>query len=83
MSGLKTGLDLGDLFYLIKEDRERFFAKIKSSIHAYGNFYVILPMGNPEILAEIRKEELRQFLRLLKEKTEYEKFRKINDEATH
>lgn len=72
LSGLKTGLDLGDLFYLIKEDRERFFAKIKSSIHAYGNFYVILPMGNPEILAEIGKEELRQFLRLLKEKTEYD-----------
>lgn len=69
---LETGMDLGDLFYLIKEDQSRFFFKLKSSVYAMGDFFVIPPVSNPEILTELEKEELKTFLYLLRERTEYE-----------
>ncbi len=72
LSGLDSGMDLGDLFYLVKEDENRFLAKLKSSVNAYGSFHVILPIRNPEVLSEIGKEEIRSFLKCLAERTEYE-----------
>lgn len=72
LSGLDSGIDLGDLFYLVREDENRFLAKLKSSVNAYGSFHVILPIRNPEVLSEIGKDEIQKFLKFLKERTEYD-----------
>lgn len=46
--GLEPDMDMGDLFYLLKEGEEELLAKLKSSIYPLGSYQVIPPPANPE-----------------------------------
>lgn len=73
-AGIEKGMDMGDLFYLLREGEKEFLAKMRSSIYMLGNFFVIPPPENPGHYIEWKAEEMETFLELLVEKTEYEVF---------
>lgn len=70
--GLEQNMDMGDLFYLLRESEEEFLTKLKSGIYPLGDYYVIPPPANPEHYMEWEKEEVRRFLEILLEKTDFE-----------
>lgn len=70
--GLEPDMDMGDLFYLLREGEEELLAKLKSSIYPLGSYQVIPPPANPEHYMEWKKGEVRHFLELLLEKTDFE-----------
>lgn len=70
--GIEKGMDMGDIFYLLREGEKELEAKFKSGIYAVGNFSVIPPPENPEHYMEWTKEEVEQFFIFLIERTEYE-----------
>ena len=61
--GLEPDMDMGDLFYLLREGEEELLAKLKSSIYPLGSYQVIPPPANPEHYMEWKKGEVRHFLR--------------------
>lgn len=71
-TGIEKGMDMGDLFYLIREGEKEFLMKFRSSIYTIGSFSVIPPPENPEHYMEWTKEEMGRFLTCLLEQTEYE-----------
>lgn len=71
-TGIEKGMDMGDIFYLIREGEEELAAKFQSGIYTIGNFAVIPPPENPEHYMEWTKEEVECFLTFLLEKTGYE-----------
>ena len=73
-AGIEKGMDMGDLFYLLREGEEEFLAKMGSSIYSLGNFSVIPPPENPKHYMEWEAEETERFFELLLEKTGYEVF---------
>lgn len=70
--GLEPDVDMGDLFYLLREDEEALLAKLKSGIYPLGSYQIIPPPSNPEHYMEWRKGEVRHFLEILLEKTDFE-----------
>lgn len=70
--GLEPDMDMGDLFYLLRESEEELLAKLKSGIYPLGSYQVIPPPANPEHYMEWKKGEVRRFLELLLEKTDFE-----------
>lgn len=71
-TGIEKGMDMGDLFYLIREGEKEFLMKLKSSIYTIGSFSVIPPPENPEHYLEWTKEEVENFFTSLLENTDYE-----------
>lgn len=71
-TGLQKGMDMGDLFYLIRESEEEFMAKFAGGIYTLGSFSVIPPPENPEHYLEWTDEEVEILLACLLEKSEYE-----------
>jgi metal-dependent hydrolase (beta-lactamase superfamily II) len=69
---LEPDMDMGELFYLLREGEEELLAKLKSSIYPLGSYQVIPPPANPEHYMEWKKGEVRHFLELLLEKTDFE-----------
>lgn len=69
---IEKGMDMGDLFYLIREGEREFLAKLKSSVYTVGSFSVIPPPENPEHYMEWKREEVERFFICLLEKTDYE-----------
>ncbi len=69
---LQKGMDMGDLFYLIREGEKEFLTKLPGGIYTMGRFSVIPPPENPEHYLEWTEEEMETFLTCLLEKSEYE-----------
>lgn len=71
-TGLQKGMDMGDLFYLLRESEEEFLAKLSGGIYSLGSFWVIPPPENPEHYMEWTGEEMEALITCLLEKSKYE-----------
>lgn len=71
-TGLQKGMDMGDLFYLMRESEEEFLAKLSGGIYSLGSFSVIPPPENPEHYMEWTGEEMETLITCLLEKSKYE-----------
>ncbi len=71
--GLEPDMDMGDLFYLLREGEEELLAKLKSSIYPLGSYQVIPPPKQIRHYMEWKKGgEVRHFLRTSFKKTDFE-----------
>ncbi|MCI8326420.1 MAG: hypothetical protein HFI37_01425 [Lachnospiraceae bacterium] len=71
-AGIEKKMDMGDLFYLIREGETEFLSKLQGSIYTLGAFSVIPPPENPEHYMEWTGEEVNCFFSWLLKKTDYE-----------
>lgn len=72
--GIEKRMDLGDLFYQIREEGEEFLKKLPNSVYAIGGFDVIPPPENPEHYMEWSNAEMEVLFRGLFERSGYEAF---------
>ena len=71
--GEKSGNNLSDLVYGVRQKKEQFLLCLQSVLHQTEYFDYVLPPENPQDLYEIREEDLACVLTQLQEQTEYQK----------
>ena len=71
--GEKSGSNLSDLVYGIRQKKEQFLLCLQSVLHQTEYFDYVLPPENPQDLYEVREEDLACLLTQLQEQTEYQK----------